>query len=80
MNVKNPVTATITIGDQPTDQDLLDCKYEGYVGVVNLRHDGEPEQPMGTGAEGTAPRGWPRVPALWRGRTAPGRPGRAGSL
>ena len=40
------------IGDQPTEQDLLDCKYEGYAGVVNLRNDGEPEQPMSTTAEG----------------------------
>ena len=52
MNVKLPVTPAITIGDQPTEDDLLDCKYEGFVGVVNLRHDGEPEQPMSTADEG----------------------------
>jgi uncharacterized protein (TIGR01244 family) len=52
MNVKKPVTPQITIGDQPTEDDLLECKYEGYTGVVNLRNDGEPEQPLSTTAEG----------------------------
>jgi uncharacterized protein (TIGR01244 family) len=52
MNVKKAVTSTITIGDQPTEADLAELKREGYVGVVNLRNDGEPEQPMGTREEG----------------------------
>lgn len=52
MNFQKSITPNITIADQPTDQDLLDCKYEGYAGVVNLRNDGEPEQPMSTSAEG----------------------------
>ncbi|QEH33573.1 Beta-lactamase hydrolase-like protein [Aquisphaera giovannonii] len=52
MNFKHHVTSSITIADQPTAEDLLDCKYEGYVGVVNLRNDGEPEQPLSTSAEG----------------------------
>lgn len=52
MNVKNSVTPTITIGDQPDTADLETLKGEGYVGVVNLRTDGEPEQPLGTAAEG----------------------------
>jgi uncharacterized protein (TIGR01244 family) len=52
MNVKRAVTATITIGDQPTEADLEQLKHEGYVGVVNLRNDGEPEQPMSTADEG----------------------------
>jgi uncharacterized protein (TIGR01244 family) len=52
MNVKRPVTATITIGDQPTEQDLEELKSEGYSGIINLRTDGEPEQPMGTAEEG----------------------------
>jgi uncharacterized protein (TIGR01244 family) len=53
MNVKRTVTPQITIGDQPTEEDLLECKYEGYVGVINLRHDGEPEQPLSTAEEGS---------------------------
>ncbi|MFO0890655.1 MAG: sulfur transferase domain-containing protein [Isosphaeraceae bacterium] len=52
MNVKQPITDRITIGDQPTEEDLLECKYEGYTGIVNLRHDGEPEQPLSTADEG----------------------------
>ena len=52
MNVKKPITPTITIGDQPTEADLEQLKHEGYVGVVNLRNPGEPEQPMSPQAEG----------------------------
>ncbi|MDR3635413.1 MAG: protein tyrosine phosphatase family protein [Isosphaeraceae bacterium] len=52
MNVKRPITPNITIGDQPTEDDLKALKAEGYTGVVNLRNDGEPEQPLSTTAEG----------------------------
>lgn len=52
MNVKKTITPTIVIGDQPTEADLQALKDEGYVGVINLRNDGEPEQPLGTAAEG----------------------------
>jgi uncharacterized protein (TIGR01244 family) len=47
-----PITPGITIADQPTAEELRGLKDEGYVGVVNLRNDGEPEQPLGTAAEG----------------------------
>jgi uncharacterized protein (TIGR01244 family) len=56
MNVKQPITPTITVGDQPAEADLRALKDEGYLGVVNLRQDGEPEQPLGTSAEGEAAR------------------------
>ena len=52
MNVKRPFSPTITIGDQPTEADLAQLKNEGYKAVVNLRNDGEPEQPMSTADEG----------------------------
>jgi uncharacterized protein (TIGR01244 family) len=52
MNVKRPITETITIGDQPTEADLNQLKAEGYTGVVNLRTDGEPDQPISTAQEG----------------------------
>jgi uncharacterized protein (TIGR01244 family) len=52
MNFKRPITASITIGDQPTEADLNQLKLEGYTGVVNLRNDGEPDQPMTTTDEG----------------------------
>jgi uncharacterized protein (TIGR01244 family) len=42
----------IIIADQPSEAELGTLKDQGYVGVVNLRNDGEPEQPLGTGAEG----------------------------
>lgn len=58
MNVKRPVTPEIIIGDQPSEEDLLECKYEGYAGVVNLRNDREPEQPLSTKAEGDKVRPW----------------------
>jgi uncharacterized protein (TIGR01244 family) len=56
MNVKRAVTPSITIGDQPTEADLSQLKQEGYTGVVNLRNDGEPEQPMSTMEEGNTVR------------------------
>ena len=52
MNVKREVDDRITIGDQPEAGDLAELKKEGYVGVVNLRNDGEPEQPMTVDDEG----------------------------
>ena len=52
MNYQRTITPTIVIADQPTETDLAALKRDGYVAVVNLRNDGEPEQPIGTGAEG----------------------------
>ena len=51
MNVKKPITPGITVADQPTEADLKGLKEEGYVGVVNLRTEGEPEQPIGPAEE-----------------------------
>jgi uncharacterized protein (TIGR01244 family) len=51
MQVERPITSTITIGDQPTEEDLARLKAEGYAGVVNLRNPGEPEQPMSPSEE-----------------------------
>ena len=52
MLFERAITSQITIGDQPTEADLTRLKAEGYSGVVNLRNDGEPEQPLSTSAEG----------------------------
>jgi uncharacterized protein (TIGR01244 family) len=52
MNFTREITPGITIADQPTEADLRALKTEGYVGVVNLRNDSEPEQPLSTSAEG----------------------------
>ena len=52
MHFTRAITPTLMIGDQPTDDDLEMLKAEGYTGVVNLRQDGEPEQPIRPEAEG----------------------------
>jgi uncharacterized protein (TIGR01244 family) len=57
MKLKKPITETITVGDQPDEGDLQALRDEGYLGVVNLRNDGEPEQPLDTGAEGELVKG-----------------------
>ena len=52
MNFKKQITPTVTIGDQPTEDDLRALKSEGFVGVINLRQPGEPDQPLSPAAEG----------------------------
>jgi uncharacterized protein (TIGR01244 family) len=52
MNIKPTNTPGITVADQPSEADLDALKAEGYTGVINLRNDGEPEQPLGTAEEG----------------------------
>jgi len=52
MNLERPITDRITIADQPEREDLARFRDDGYVGVVNLRNDGEPEQPMDVATEG----------------------------
>jgi uncharacterized protein (TIGR01244 family) len=52
MLFERAITKQITIGDQPDEADLARLKAEGYTGVVNLRNDGEPEQPLSASVEG----------------------------
>jgi uncharacterized protein (TIGR01244 family) len=52
MNVLKSITPTIAVGDQPTESDLAQLKQDGYVAVVNLRNEGEPDQPMSVAREG----------------------------
>ncbi len=52
MQFERAITPKVAIGDQPTDADLARLKAEGYDAVVNLRNDGEPEQPLSPAAEG----------------------------
>jgi uncharacterized protein (TIGR01244 family) len=49
---RHDIRPNIAIADQPTTEELTQLKQEGFVGVVNLRNDGEPEQPLSTAAEG----------------------------
>ncbi len=57
MLFERAITPQITIGDQPSESDLVRFKAEGFTGVINLRNDGEPEQPLSTTAEGEKVRG-----------------------
>lgn len=52
MNFQRAISPKITIADQPTEEDLRDLKSQGYDAVLNLRNNGEPEQPLDTVAEG----------------------------
>jgi uncharacterized protein (TIGR01244 family) len=52
MNIKPTSTPGITVADQPTEDEINALKNQGYTAVVNLRHDGEPEQPLSTSEEG----------------------------
>src|SRR4029079_9981840 len=51
------ITPGITIADQPTQEELQGLPDQGYVGVINLRQDGEPEQPLSLAEEGAPGRG-----------------------
>src|SRR5438128_725113 len=52
MYIKPTKTPGITVADQPTEEELRGLQGQGYAGVINLRNDGEPEQPLSTGEEG----------------------------
>jgi len=52
MNFKRDITPNVTVADQPTVEDLEACRSEGYAGVVNLRQENEPEQPLSPAEEG----------------------------
>ncbi len=52
MNYMRAVTPEIVIADQPTEVDLAELKKQGFSGIVNLRNDGEPDQPMNSSQEG----------------------------
>ena len=44
----------VTVGGQPTVDDLHELRARGYVAVVNLRTDGEADQDLSPAAEGFA--------------------------
>ncbi len=52
METLKTITPTLAVAGQPTESDLQTLKDQGYVGIVNLRNDGEPEQPISTADEG----------------------------
>lgn len=52
MTFRKHIRPTVAVADQPTEDDLRTLKEEGFVGVVNLRREGEPEQPLSPAEEG----------------------------
>ena len=52
MNFQRTIPPNLVIADQPTEADIEALPGQGFVGVVNLRNEGEPEQPISTAAEG----------------------------
>lgn len=56
MNYVRSITSAITIADQPDPADLQSLHAQGYTAVLNLRNDGEPEQPLTVAEEGEAVR------------------------
>jgi uncharacterized protein (TIGR01244 family) len=57
MDSLKTITPTIAVAGQPTEADLKALKSQGYVGIVNLRNEGEPEQPIGPAAEAGVAKG-----------------------
>ncbi len=47
-----PINHAITIADQPTLDELRALSDEGFVAVLNLRREGEPDQPLSPSEEG----------------------------
>jgi uncharacterized protein (TIGR01244 family) len=45
------ITPAIVVADQPSEAEIADLAGRGFVGVVNLRQSGEPEQPLDPAAE-----------------------------
>lgn len=49
---RGSISDRIAVGGQPTEDDLKALKADGFVGIVNLRRDGEQNQPMSPAEEG----------------------------
>jgi uncharacterized protein (TIGR01244 family) len=46
------INERISVGGQPTEEDLKSLKAEGFAAVVNLRREGEQNQPLDPAQEG----------------------------
>lgn len=46
------ITPRVVIADQPDADDLARLQSDGFAAVINLRHAGEPEQPIDPATEG----------------------------
>ena len=48
------INERLSVGGQPTEEDLSSLKAEGFTAVINLRREGEANQPMDPAREGLA--------------------------
>lgn len=49
---KMKINDQVTVGPQPSEEEIKQLSQEGFQAVVNFRTDGEDEQPLSTAAEG----------------------------
>lgn len=49
---RGKISERISVGGQPTEDDLKLLKAEGFTAVINLRRDGEQNQPLDPAEEG----------------------------
>jgi uncharacterized protein (TIGR01244 family) len=52
MNETTKFSDQITVGPQPTEDELQKLQSRGFKTIVNFRHDGEDQQPLSPDAEG----------------------------
>ena len=48
------INERLSVGGQPAEDDLAGLRTEGFAAVINLRRDGEDNQPLDPAAEGVA--------------------------
>jgi protein tyrosine phosphatase (PTP) superfamily phosphohydrolase (DUF442 family) len=66
MKEPTKVSAKISAGGQPTEEDIAALKAKGVRKIINLRRDGEQNQPLSPAAEGDEVKG----AGMWTRRTS----------
>jgi uncharacterized protein (TIGR01244 family) len=51
---RGKISERISVGGQPTEDDIKLLRAEGFVGIINLRRDGEQNQPLSPAEQGLA--------------------------
>jgi sulfide:quinone oxidoreductase len=51
---KGKISDRLSVGGQPTEDDLRSLKADGFAAVINLRRHGEDNQPLDPAAQGAA--------------------------
>ena len=49
---RGAISNRISVGGQPTEEDLKNLKAEGFAAIINLRREGEQNQPLDPAREG----------------------------